>query len=202
MPNIICPCGATHFKDQAQLTETTGFGCSEVCEVKTSRRKGTFFPCKHCGTYRYKSPSLMKSGFGIYCSRKCEALSRPNPPVERICELCGTTFMKPWWDVNKFARGGSFCSRTCIDKFKRKLRKRGEQEMFTGWQKREWRTNYCAKCGAIDKLELDHKVPRFAGGKATKENAQTLCRTCNRKKFWEDDYELYKELLLKRALNY
>ncbi len=150
--------------------------------------------CKKCGTEFEVSPSTARRGFGIYCSRKCEAASRPNPPVECICGYCNTKFMKPWWDVNK-CNGGKFCSRKCIDTFKRKLRKRGEQELFTQWQKREWKDTKCARCGTTDKLELDHKIPRFAGGKATRDNAQTLCRTCNRKKFWTDDYPLYLHML-------
>jgi 5-methylcytosine-specific restriction endonuclease McrA len=107
--------------------------------------------------------------------------------------------MKPWYDVNK-AGGSKFCSRKCIDTFKRKIRKREEQEMFTGWQKREWKDSSCKKCGTTDKLELDHIMPRFAGGKASRENAQTLCRTCNRKKFWTEDYELYQNMLKLRTI--
>lgn len=161
-------------------------------------KRGIYTPCQRCGTLVYRNPSLVKKGFGKYCSRKCEAASRPNPPVECICGQCGKQFLKPWYDVNR-GSGGKFCSRICIDTFKRKLRKRGEQEMFTGWQKREWRVNACEKCGSTENLELDHRKPRFAGGKATRENAQTLCRLCNRRKFWIEDYPLYQHLLKQRA---
>jgi 5-methylcytosine-specific restriction endonuclease McrA len=106
--------------------------------------------------------------------------------------------MKDHWSVK--LGWGKFCSRVCIDTFKRKLRKRGEKEMFTNWQKREWKTQCCAKCQTTTKLELDHILPRFAGGKATRENAQTLCATCNRKKFWGEDYALYQTMLKQRTL--
>ena len=161
-------------------------------------RKGKLIPCQRCGKETYRNPSLIKKGFGKFCSRACEAKSRPNGPVERICEQCGCKFLKDWWSVQ--LGNVRFCSRKCIDTFKRKLRKRGEQELFTQWQKREWLDDHCAKCGSTENLELDHKIPRFAGGKATRENAQTLCRPCNRKKFWTEDYELYQTYLRLRAL--
>lgn len=159
--------------------------------------KGRLIPCQRCGKETYRNPSLIQKGFGKFCSRTCEAKSRPNGPVERICEQCGRKFMKDWWSVQ--LGNVRFCSRKCIDTFKRKLRKRGEQELFTQWQKREWIDDHCAKCGSTESLELDHKIPRFAGGKASRENAQTLCRTCNRKKFWAEDYELYQTYLRLRA---
>jgi hypothetical protein len=72
--------------------------------------------------------------------------------------------------------------------------------MFTEWQKREWKAKACVKCGATQRLELDHIVPRFAGGTATPDNAQTLCGKCNREKFWGADFALYLELLKQRAI--
>ncbi len=171
------------------------------CYIRLMRNKaknGVWEPCKCCGTLIYRAPSHIRKGFRKYCSRKCEAASRPNGPVPCTCRQCNQVFMKPCYDVNR-GTGGKFCSRKCIDTFKRKLRKRGEQELFTQWQKREWKNAQCAKCGGNEKLELDHIIPRFAGGKATRENAQTLCRTCNRKKFWNEDYPMYYNLLVQRV---
>lgn len=165
-------------------------------------KTGKMVNCKCCDKEFYCRKSLVEKGFGKFCSRKCEAKSRPNGPVERTCLQCGVLFKKDHWSVNVLGNGGRFCTRACTDKFKRKLRKRGEQEMFTQWQKREWIEDKCAQCKSTEKLELDHLIPRFAGGKATKENSQTLCRTCNRKKFWTDDYPLYSSLLMLRAENY
>lgn len=118
--------------------------------------------------------------------------------VACTCANCGKGFESPHYQVNVMG-GGKFCSKQCFAIFRRKLRKRGEQEMFTAWQKREWKDDKCSRCGATEKLELDHIVPRFAGGKATRENAQTLCRLCNRLKFWTDDFPLWESLLKLRA---
>lgn len=142
----------------------------------------------------------MAKGYAKFCSRKCEVEGRPNKPIERICVQCGCSFLKEHWAVHKSGyNGGKFCSRTCTDIFKRKLRKRGEQNLFTNWQKREWINSNCAKCNSPDNLELDHIIPRFAGGLASKENAQTLCRFCNRSKFWTEDYPLYLQILSQRV---
>jgi 5-methylcytosine-specific restriction endonuclease McrA len=37
----------------------------------------------------------------------------------------------------------------------------------------------CVYCGASDKLELDHLVPRSKGGQDSVENLVQACRTCN-----------------------
>lgn len=40
----------------------------------------------------------------------------------------------------------------------------------------------CAKCGSIEKLELDHIIPVCKDGPNTVENLQILCMRCNRRK--------------------
>jgi hypothetical protein len=158
------------------------------------------FICQICESPFNKAPSVRVKGFAKFCSRKCEVEGRPNKPVDRICVQCGISFKKDYWSVHILGNGGKFCSRSCTDKFKRKLRKRNEQNLFTNWQKKEWLKSFCEKCNSTQNLELDHKTPRFAGGLATKENAQTLCRTCNRTKFWTDDYHMYTQLLNQRVI--
>jgi len=172
--------------------------CSYSC-ASVQRDTGTWTACQCCKRTMYRPRKLALVGMGKFCSRKCEAASRPNGPVQRTCAQCGQQFQKDYHSVMRVKNGGMFCTRACTDRYKRKMRKRGEQEMFTGWQKREWIDTHCAKCNSNKRLELDHRIPRFAGGKATQENAQTLCRTCNRKKFWTDDYPLYQEMLRQRA---
>jgi hypothetical protein len=137
-------------------------------------------------------------GFATTCSRDCHFALR-DKKVERHCLQCGTTFITDIFQATQVNGGGSYCSRTCRATFRRKLRKRGEKNMFTEWQKREWKKSECARCGSTEKLELDHIVPRFAGGTTDRSNSQTLCRTCNRKKFWTDDYSLYLGYLKQRA---
>lgn len=40
----------------------------------------------------------------------------------------------------------------------------------------------CVTCGATENLSLDHIFPYSLGGEDTKENLQTMCRSCNSRK--------------------
>ncbi len=40
----------------------------------------------------------------------------------------------------------------------------------------------CAKCGSVEKLELDHIVPEAIGGENTLKNLQVLCESCHKQK--------------------
>ncbi len=45
------------------------------------------------------------------------------------------------------------------------------------------RDNYsCLKCGSLEYLTLDHILPVSKGGISSKDNLQTLCRSCNSSK--------------------
>lgn len=199
--NTTCPvCGTVFYRFPSQIKLGRDITCSRTCAARHFRDKGTMVNCRRCGKEFYRRASLAEKGYANYCSKPCQAADH-SLKVERCCTQCGKTFMKDQWSVNVLGNGGRFCSRVCIDKFKRKLRKRGEQEMFTNWQKREWMNAACARCGSTHRLELDHIIPRFAGGKATRENAQTLCGSCNRKKFWTDDYALYEHMLKRRLVS-
>jgi hypothetical protein len=41
----------------------------------------------------------------------------------------------------------------------------------------------CVCCGALDNLEVDHKMPVSKGGNSVDDNLQILCKRCNVKKF-------------------
>jgi len=41
----------------------------------------------------------------------------------------------------------------------------------------------CACCGAVENLEVDHKMPISKGGNSIDDNLQILCKRCNVKKF-------------------
>lgn len=193
---VTCPvCSKQFYRFPSEATKRQT--CSRTCAARMFRDKGTTEQCLHCGKDFWRSPSLAKRGFGKFCSNACNGAGS-RKQIDRSCIQCGENFSVPEHRV-KAKNGANFCSHPCRLTFRRKLRKRGEQEMFTNWQKREWKVEKCIRCDAIENLELDHITPRFAGGKAERNNAQTLCRTCNRKKFWTDDYPLYIAYLRQRA---
>lgn len=61
---------------------------------------------------------------------------------------------------------------------------------FSTAQRREWTGLSCVWCAAENDLVLDHIIPVTAGGKAVKDNAQTLCQPCNLWKMWNVDRPL------------
>lgn len=64
---------------------------------------------------------------------------------------------------------------------------------FTQKQKKMWMKNFCKWCGSTDYLQLDHILAIINGGKNTEDNAQTLCRSCNRFKRDKIDFPLAKK---------
>lgn len=196
MPSVICPvCSSEFHRAPSEVAKRKT--CSRKCAAVLFRNKGETIPCKRCGKPFYRRASQARQGFGTCCSRECHHALRVKT-VERSCLQCSGHFTAPHYEVNVLGRG-KFCSRSCKDLFRRKFRKRGERNMFTNWQKREWKADQCAKCNSTERLELDHIVPRFAGGTTERTNAQTLCRTCNRKKFWTEDYGTYLSMLEARC---
>lgn len=46
--------------------------------------------------------------------------------------------------------------------------------------------NRCAKCGSIEDLQIDHKIPLSQGGADAFENMQDLCEDCHKQKTREE----------------
>lgn len=193
---VTCPvCSKQFYRFPSEATKRQT--CSRTCAARMFRDKGTIVQCENCEKDFWRTQYIAKQGMGKFCSNACNG-EGTKKQIPCVCLQCGAPFSVPP-HRKKEKNGGSFCGHRCRLTFRRKLRKRGEQEMFTNWQKREWKGDKCIRCDEVDLLELDHITPRFAGGKAERDNAQTLCRTCNRKKFWTDDYPLYVAYLKQRA---
>lgn len=195
---ICVVCGTEFYKPPSHVAKWPALTCSRTCAARHFRDKGEFVDCAHCGKSFYPQPNQVAKGYGKFCSQACWGAARNND-IERQCLQCGSAFTVAHFQAHSVAGGGRYCSVACRRLFTRKLRKRGDQNMFTEWQKQEWKGPMCERCGSTEKLELDHKVPRFAGGTTERSNAQTLCRTCNRKKFWTDDHPLYAAYLKQRS---
>jgi 5-methylcytosine-specific restriction endonuclease McrA len=80
----------------------------------------------------------------------------------------------------------------------------GTYTIISGKRKGYWRRQYrllkekgykCARCGATTDLDIDHIMPRSAGGSSRLENLQFLCRSCHVKKTDEDEEAMRKDYI-------
>lgn len=159
-------CGSSFYRRQCQLERNYRF-CSEPCRLEAHRRKlvdrtgprpnrllGENIACRFCGETVYRKRSMVVRNINKTCGKPAcvSAYGR---------ELWG---LEPRDDV-----------RVRLPKHLRKYRK----DNFTPLQRRDWLGTECEYCGTTKNLTLDHIIPVAAGGKAVRENAQTLCGPCN-----------------------
>jgi hypothetical protein len=160
-----------------------GVYCSKTCKGVDMKR-GTERVCPTCQKQFYVPICRTKMGYGNYCSKRCWAATNVIGK-EYPCVFCGVAvFRSPWLQ----RRWGTqcFCSADCMHKSKRMLGHGVWETKFRGWMRKAWIGTECNACGSQVLLELDHIVPRMGGGLPTQDNAQTLCRSCNRRKRLED----------------
>lgn len=79
--------------------------------------------------------------------------------------------------------GNRFNDREIWDALCRVERSRVTNKLrFEIYERDGYRCRNCGKGGGEKDLEIDHVYPVSKGGKSTRDNLQTLCRTCNLKK--------------------
>lgn len=186
-----CPvCQKPVYRYPSEVAKGCSLTCSRECR-SVLQHKGQLVPCGVCGKPFYQRASQARQGYGATCSQACHFKTRKNGQTFH-CKVCGKAFYR---NATQIKNGETHtCSKKCAMLRLRRFRKRGAKNMFTQWQKREWKEAECSKCGSTEHLELDHIIPRFAGGNTERDNAQTLCRTCNRIKFWEEDLPYFDRL--------
>lgn len=182
-PRICAVCQREFYKPPSHTAKWPAVTCSRAC-CAVLRLKGEERACRTCGKPFYPRPNSVRLGFGLYCSNDCNGAAF-RKPVAVDCRWCGRPFtVTPHL---RATRKKHFCDRSCSDAWMKRFGSKKGRNAFSTEQKRAWLAGACARCGTSETLELDHITPRFAGGKATRENAQTLCRRCNREKFWKED---------------
>lgn len=97
-------------------------------------------------------------------------------PASFVCSLCAEIIE----NLSAIAHGGAPTSWTNLDKPSGYQKKPIPEALR--WQVFERDGMKCKKCGSQSWLRADHIVPEIAGGEATLDNLQTLCRSCNSKK--------------------
>ena len=180
-------CNVTFYKPPSHLAKWPAKTCSRSCAAVLKSNKVSK-DCQHCGEQFSARPSRVKNGFDKYCSKACDAAAA----LKRIavqCRWCSKD-MSITPHISQ-TRKKHFCCRECSMSWLKRFGTRKGVDAFHSRLREQWIEDQCCRCGATENLELDHKVPRFAGGKATKDNAQTLCRKCNREKFWNEDLQKF-----------
>ena len=150
-------------------------------------KKGEDTVCPVCGLTYYRYPSQIKKGRDITCSRTCAARYFRDKGEEVPCLACA----KPFWRLESRRKKGfgNYCSKPCWAT----TRKTPFGSINNRWKRehRKWKGTICVRCGSTENLELDHIVPCSLGGQSTRDNAQTLCKTCNTRKFNDEDWPAY-----------
>ena len=191
-----CPvCSKKYHAPPSLRAKGAGKTCSRACAA-VLRRTAIEKQCNACGRVFEARADQVSKGYGNYCSKKCWASTRRRRIAVR-CSWCEKSLEKTPYQVESHRH--HFCDLDCTHAFKKRFGNRRSRDAFTNKQKREWLGDRCARCGATENLELDHIVPRFAGGTNSRDNAQTLCRACNRKKFWDEDLPLFENAVVEHG---
>ena len=93
-------------------------------------------------------------------------------------ELVWTTIK----DDNQVYCGGNIGCLAEISKQKQAAKQKEKIPDDIRWKVWERDNFTCQKCGGRRNLTIDHIHPESKGGKATLENCQTLCNSCNSRK--------------------
>ncbi len=154
------------------------------------------FTCVVCGNVFERWPSAIRWSETHnkpirFCSQACHGKAR----TERVIRLPKQTSEsnRKRSDGNRAAWGLPPHSPEVMALSKADRARLARGIGFNPTQLRGWLGTACVRCGATEKLELDHIVCMAAGGQSTRENAQTLCYQCNRWKMKHVDKPLVRQ---------
>jgi hypothetical protein len=153
--------------------------------------------CPVCDKLFYCPPARIRKANGtpITCSRFCAARLFRDKGEWITCPICKTPF---WRSASRAAKGyGNYCSHKCWGST-RKTPIGSTKNRFTRQQHREWKDDECARCHSKKQLELDHIIALSLGGRTVRSNIQTLCKTCNLRKWQYEDLPAYLNAIKKQ----
>jgi 5-methylcytosine-specific restriction endonuclease McrA len=142
------------------------------------------YSCPTCKKLYYRGPSSVRRNRDWTCSRYCAARYFRDKGKFVECPVCSELF----WQRRSVAKlgYGNYCSHECWGST-RKTPIGEHENKWSSEQLANWKDSKCGRCGSTENLELDHIIARSLGGLATRENCQTLCKTCNNRKFQLED---------------
>ncbi len=154
------------------------------------------FVCEVCNKSFGRWPSAIKwaekRGRPIrFCSQKCHGEARTARMV--LMPKSTTESNRKRSDGNRAAWGLPPHTEEVMNLPKKQRASLARGIGFNASQIRDWLKDTCERCGGRENLELDHIICMAAGGKSVRENAQTLCRPCNRWKIKHVDKPLVRQ---------
>lgn len=141
--------------------------------------------CPACGESFYRPASKADQ---ITCSRYCRARLLQDKGETVTCKRCGAPFYREAFKVK--LGFGNYCSHECWGA-DRKTPIGIANNVWTKYQRANWKDDKCARCGSTENLEMDHILAHSLGGKSERSNCQTLCKLCNLQKYQNEDLPTY-----------
>lgn len=134
--------------------------CVNGCTTPAQAKHGF---CSRCVLRNLQPPKNHRKGHYI------------NSDTQRYCWACDT--IKTPGEFAKCKNKRNNMCKNCTTKRSRGYDRDAIIELY-----KEGEVSMCLKCGAQDRLEVDHIVPVSLGGSNDLNNLQILCRTCNASK--------------------
>lgn len=185
---IICEhCGVSKAMPPSVFNRTAARFCSKKCEG-AARSLRIEIACAYCGAPRRVRRDHVKPR--NFCSHKCATTYRAAQPSRwgrtPDVEVRRTYFH----EYTKRNRERINVLSATWSRRNRAQRNRLQQMRRAGGciSAEEWQSildaagGACVRCGAADRVEMDHIVPVALGGTTERDNLQPLCRSCNASK--------------------
>lgn len=178
-PTKTCPVCARPFLPRPATQRTCSRSCAKTKVLPTKA-------CEKCGVEFRKNPEYSYAVWDTirFCSIACRGSGKPQRTLS--CEQCGTDF-----PATRVVPAERFCCHPCYVQWLLDTAplEPCANDTFSKRAKRlliERADGKCEMCGTAGPLDIDHIVPRSAGGKGTVDNGQALCRPCHIQKTRED----------------
>ena len=185
-------CSKWFYRSPAQIKNGSTRSCSKECQSKIFSGKGNPFWGRSHSEETKKKVSDSRKGKCIG-NQNAKGYNHTEEARKKIGEAS-----KRLWLENRDKMIASL-PRGIHHRFRKPPELLKHRKQFTPRQRREWKDAECFYCKSKEHLDLDHIIPIFDEGINARENAQTLCRSCNLWKVYHVDLPRYYAALAIRG---